>query len=123
MPYEGAFCDLMWSDPDDSIQTWGVSPRGAGWHFGEKVTKEFIQINGIGLIARAHQLVMDGYRFWFTAENLVTIWSAPNYCYRCNNDAAFMHVTDNKCKNFIKFKKVHDKDRVVNYSTIVPYFL
>ena len=36
IPHEGAFCDLMWSDPDD-IDTWAVSPRGAGWLFGAQV--------------------------------------------------------------------------------------
>jgi serine/threonine-protein phosphatase 6 catalytic subunit len=39
VPHEGAFCDLMWSDPDD-IATWSVSPRGAGWLFGSTVTSE-----------------------------------------------------------------------------------
>ncbi|KAJ3268108.1 Protein phosphatase methylesterase 1, partial [Terramyces sp. JEL0728] len=46
IPHEGAFCgiyitnrDLMWSDPED-IDTWAVSPRGAGWLFGRKVTLE-----------------------------------------------------------------------------------
>jgi hypothetical protein len=34
-----AYLDLMWSDPDD-IDTWSVSPRGAGWLFGAKVTQE-----------------------------------------------------------------------------------
>jgi len=29
----------MWSDPED-IETWAVSPRGAGWLFGSKVTAE-----------------------------------------------------------------------------------
>lgn len=29
IPHEGAFCDLVWSDPDD-VDTWAVSPRGAG---------------------------------------------------------------------------------------------
>lgn len=29
IPHEGAFCDLVWSDPED-VDTWAVSPRGAG---------------------------------------------------------------------------------------------
>lgn len=45
IPHEGPFCDLMWSDPED-IDTWAISPRGAGWLFGCNVTAEFNQING-----------------------------------------------------------------------------
>jgi serine/threonine-protein phosphatase 6 catalytic subunit len=44
----------MWSDPDDIDDTWHVSPRGAGWLFGSKVTAEFNEINNLVLIARAH---------------------------------------------------------------------
>ena len=55
IPHEGPFCDLMWSDPEDlTSQTWSISPRGAGWLFGAKVTSEFNHINGINLVARAH---------------------------------------------------------------------
>jgi serine/threonine-protein phosphatase PP1-1/serine/threonine-protein phosphatase 6 catalytic subunit len=64
IPHEGPFCDLMWSDPED-IESWAMSPRGAGWLFGSKVTTDFNHINNFTLIARAHQLVMDGYKFWF----------------------------------------------------------
>ena len=39
IPHEGAFCDLVWSDPDD-VENWAVSPRGAGWLFGKRVTEE-----------------------------------------------------------------------------------
>ena len=56
VPHEGPFCDLMWSDPED-IETWAMSPRGAGWLFGTKVTNEFNQLNDLQLICRAHQLV------------------------------------------------------------------
>ena len=41
---EGPYCDLMWSDPED-IDTWAMSPRGAGWLFGSKPTSEFNYIN------------------------------------------------------------------------------
>ncbi len=39
IPHEGAFCDLVWSDPEE-VETWAVSPRGAGWLFGDKVSSE-----------------------------------------------------------------------------------
>ena len=61
IPHEGAFCDLVWSDPED-VETWAISPRGAGWLFGDKVASEFNHVNGLKLIARAHQLVNEGYK-------------------------------------------------------------
>ena len=60
--HEGAFCDLMWSDPED-IETWSLNPRGAGWIFGSRVTEEFNHINGFDLICRSHQLVQEGYEY------------------------------------------------------------
>ncbi|KAK3680458.1 putative cell shape control protein phosphatase ppe1 [Podospora appendiculata] len=87
IPHEGAFCDLVWSDPED-IDTWAVSPRGAGWLFGDKVATEFNHVNGLKTIARAHQLVNEGYKYHFPEKSVVTVWSAPNYCYRCGNVAS-----------------------------------
>lgn len=58
VPHEGAMCDLLWSDPDDR-QGWGISPRGAGYTFGPDVSEQFNHTNGLKLVARAHQLVME----------------------------------------------------------------
>ena len=59
IPHKGPFCDLVWSDPEE-VDTWSVSPRGAGWLFGASVTKEFMFTNDLSLIYRAHQLVQEG---------------------------------------------------------------
>lgn len=37
-------------------------------------------------------------------ENAVTIFSAPNYCYRCGNMAAIMEVADDMSRKFQKFE-------------------
>ena len=71
---------MMWSDPED-LETWAVSPRGARWLFGRRVTQEFNEINGLELIAA--WLVQEGLKYMFPDKSLVTVWSAPNYCYRC----------------------------------------
>lgn len=63
------------------IKGWGLSPRGAGFLFGGDITKAFVHYNSIDLIARAHQLAMEGYKLMFD-NTIVTVWSAPNYCYR-----------------------------------------
>jgi serine/threonine-protein phosphatase 2A catalytic subunit len=51
-------CDLLWSDPDDRCG-WGISPRGAGYTFGQDISEAFNHNNGLNLISRAHQLVME----------------------------------------------------------------
>mmetsp|Transcript_12725 Transcript_12725/g.51121 ORF Transcript_12725/g.51121 Transcript_12725/m.51121 type:complete len:287 (+) Transcript_12725:345-1205(+) len=101
VPHEGPVCDLMWSDPDDRLG-WGISPRGAGYTFGQDISDKFNHDNGFDFIVRAHQLVMEGYN-WTHEGRLVTIFSAPNYCYRCGNMAAIMEVDEYLSSNFIQF--------------------
>ncbi|XP_034667379.1 serine/threonine-protein phosphatase 4 catalytic subunit-like [Drosophila subobscura] len=93
IPHDGSMCDLMWSDPEEQVG-WSVSPRGAGYLFGGDVVAEFNHENGLAVICRAHQLVMEGYKYHFN-ETVLTVWSAPNYCYRCGNVASYLNLDDN----------------------------
>lgn len=111
----------MWSDPSD-ISTWLVNSRGAGWLFGQKVVEDFNHINGLELIARAHQLVNEGFQYWFNSK-LVTVWSAPNYCYRMGNKASLMKVKDDMEREFLIFEDVPQSKKSVYYRSIMPYFL
>ena len=125
----GPYGDLLWSDPEDNLADWEVNSRGAGWLFGNNPTKKFLHINGLSLIARAHQLVQEGYKFSFSDNEcrypgmLATIWSAPNYCYRCGNVASFMKI-DNDCRaSFEVFKEVQEPSLGSTAKHLVPYFL
>lgn len=121
IPHEGPFCDLMWSDPED-IDDWAVSQRGAGWLFGSKVTAEFNHRNGLELICRAHQLVQEGYKYMFPEKNLITVWSAPNYCYRCGNIASFLSFDEHMDRSIHIFKEVPESGRASHQKAGVQYF-
>ena len=189
VPHEGPMCDLLWSDPDDR-GGWGISPRGAGYTYGQvcvrwrvawvgggvwawagvgarsrgrmcvccvfgrvrdasprrpssrrapplrfsraraaphtatnhhhppnhhtpdnntppqlytqDVSEQFNHANGLRFIVRAHQLVSEGY-LWQHDGAVVTVFSAPNYCYRCGNKAAIIDVDDAMGHRVVQF--------------------
>ena len=101
--------------------------------------------NNLKLICRAHQLVnegkigqpdqiyisnalldqqviISGYKYMFE-EQLVTVWSAPNYCYRCGNVASILEITDTDTRTPKIFEAVPDSQRVVPPRVTTPYFL
>lgn len=122
VPHDGSMCDLLWSDPED-INGWGISPRGAGYIFGSDVVKSFNHCNDIELITRAHQLAMDGYKWWFE-QNLVTVWSAPNYCYRCGNIATVMELDEQLNYHFKTFEAAPAEQRGIPAKRPAPdYFI
>ena len=94
LPHEGGMCDLLWSDPEEELVGWGSNPRGCGFVFGGDCVSEFNKRNALSLICRSHQLVMEGYK-WMFNKQLIAVWSAPNYCYRCGNVASIMEVDEN----------------------------
>lgn len=123
VPHEGAMCDLMWSDPMDDKSGWVTSTRGAGYLFGEDVVDKFTYENSVEMICRSHQLVMEGYKISFH-NKLVTIWSAPNYCYRCGNIAAILNLDDKLTPTYKIFEASKNEKRENQNNKILPqYFL
>ena len=180
VPHEGGMCDLLWSDPEDT-DGWSVSPRGAGYLFGADVVRRWCEINDVSLIARAHQLVMEGFKGMFpqpihgthvsharsvsgsssggsgggvggqlqdehdsngegmrasadtvstgpsltesTSDALVTVWSAPNYCYRCGNVAAILELDEHLDQHFKIFEAAPQDTRSAPIQAAPMYFL
>ena len=93
IPDTGLLCDLLWSDPDKDAVDYDENDRGVSVIFGEKVVMDFNKKNDLDLIIRAHQVVDDGYEF-FANRQLITIFSAPNYCGEFDNSAGIMIIDD-----------------------------
>lgn len=83
---------------------------------------QFNLLNEVNLIVRAHQLVQEGYIYWFN-EQLVTLWSAPNYCYRMNNKAAILELDEHNNRRFVIFETVEESAQSKHYRNLMPYFL
>jgi serine/threonine-protein phosphatase PP1 catalytic subunit len=94
VPEEGLLCDLLWADPDASVEDWGGNERGTSYVFGFRALQDFLKRFEYDLVCRAHQAVTGGYEFAFQRDQgIVTIFSAPNYC-GWDNKAAVMHVSE-----------------------------
>ncbi|ETK95386.1 hypothetical protein F441_01732 [Phytophthora nicotianae CJ01A1] len=104
IPPDGIFADIVWSDPDSKTLGFHMSPRGAGYIFGEDVVDKFLHMNKLAHMARAHQLCMEGYQVLFR-DTFSTVWSAPNYCHRFGNLAAVMAVDDHLDRTYKTFKE------------------
>jgi serine/threonine-protein phosphatase PPG1 len=119
--------DLVWSDPDPEKEDFAISPRsvafhlaasvltkvfrsGAGYTFGSGVVHKFLDQNKMSHILRAHQLCMEGYASLFD-KHLSTVWSAPNYCYRCGNSASILEVGPGGSMYFNVFEAAPENER------------
>mmetsp|Transcript_4504 Transcript_4504/g.7304 ORF Transcript_4504/g.7304 Transcript_4504/m.7304 type:complete len:324 (+) Transcript_4504:76-1047(+) len=108
IPDQGLLCDLLWSDPDADARGWDESDRGVSFIFGDQVVTQFLERHDLDLICRAHQVVEDGYEF-FAQRQLVTLFSAPNYCGEFDNAGAMMSVDDTLMCSFQILKPTEKK--------------
>lgn len=99
IPEEGMLCDLLWSDPEQNNEGFAPNDRGVSVTFNERVLKQFLHKTDYDLLCRAHQVVEEGYEF-FGNRQLVTVFSAPNYCGEFDNAGALMAIDDNLMCSF-----------------------
>ncbi|EUD65983.1 serine/threonine-protein phosphatase PP1-alpha catalytic subunit [Plasmodium inui San Antonio 1] len=109
VPDNGLLCDLLWSDPEKEINGWGENDRGVSFTFGQDVVHNFLRKHELDLICRAHQVVEDGYEF-FAKRQLVTLFSAPNYCGEFDNAGAMMSVDETLMCSFQVGKKLKNRE-------------
>ena len=120
IPDTGLLCDLLWADPDKDMVGWGENDRGVSFTFGEDVVAQFLRRHDLDLICRAHQVVEDGYEF-FARRQLVTIFSAPNYCGEFDNAGAMMSVDDTLMCSFQILKPAEKKQRLAQAVEARPH--
>jgi serine/threonine-protein phosphatase PP1 catalytic subunit len=111
VPDSGVICDLLWSDPDKDITGWAENDRGVSFVFGADVVSSFNRKHDLDLVVRSHQVVEDGYEF-FAKRQLITVFSAPNYCGEFDNAGAMMTIDDSLMCSFKVLKPVQKKGLV-----------
>ena len=119
IPDQGLLCDLLWSDPDQDARGWDESDRGVSYVFSDQIVTQFLERHDLDLICRAHQVVEDGYEF-FASRQLVTLFSAPNYCGEFDNAGAMMSVDDTLMCSFQILKPTEKKTREENAASGTP---
>lgn len=109
VPDEGLLCDLLWSDPEPDLRGWADSDRGVSYVFGADVITKFLRTHDLDLMARAHQVVEDGYEFCANRQ-CVTIFSAPQYCGEFDNAAGMLIVNEDLVCSFKVLKSRYWRD-------------
>ena len=62
---------------------------------------------------------MEGYKEQFD-KKIITVWSAPNYCYRCGNIASILELDENLQKVFKKFESAPLENEDEEYAAEFP---
>lgn len=125
IPLTGLISDLVWSDPEYSVDTFEPSHRGCGYLFGAEALKEFLDKNEFDLLVRSHEMCKDGIAWPYApddsaADRCITIFSNSDYCGR-ENDAAVICVTEGLAVSIEMFECefVENKKRTI----LLPYWL
>jgi serine/threonine-protein phosphatase 5 len=118
-PDSGLMTELLWSDPQPRPGR-APSKRGVGVAFGPDVTANFLKTNGLKMVVRSHEMKERGYEVEHAGQ-LVTIFSAPNYCDQMGNQGAFIRFKADGARDltptYTSFSHVpHPEVRAMQYA-------
>lgn len=71
----------------------------------------------------AQTSAQEGLKYMFNDKSLVTVWSAPNYCYRCGNVASILSFDENLERVVKYFTETEENSSMMAPRAAVPYFL
>ena len=94
VPETGIMCELLWSDPS-MINGRRPSNRGVAISFGPDVAKNFLESNKLLKLIRSHECKTEGYEI---IQDVITVFSAPNYCDNMGNKGAVIQLKGNNIK-------------------------
>jgi len=107
VPDFGFVCDFLWADPDPDVEEWEDNQRGISFSFGLKPLISFMKQFCFSLVVRGHQAVMCGYDYSFPHfYGVVTVFSAPNYCYCFQNKGAVLHIDKDHNRTFSVYSSI-----------------
>lgn len=100
---EQLIMDILWSDPTETDSIKGIKPnqvRDASKYgnivkFGPDIVENFLNKNKLSMLIRAHECVMDGFER-FSKGNLITVFSATDYCRKHKNAGAILLINSKK---------------------------
>jgi len=61
-PKQSLLEDMLWSDPDETIDRTSPSPRGAGKLFGKKITDKVLDTFRLRVLIRGHEPCQEGFK-------------------------------------------------------------
>ena len=111
---------ILWSDPSE-VENWVRSERRTGYLYGPTQSETFVKNNNLKAIVRSHEMA-DGYKIHF-GGSVITIWSAPNYCYVCENLGAVMIMKPTADPSFVYFTAMPQNRRKFPENLSKVYFM
>ena len=84
---------LLWADPKENIKEIKLNPETGRNFYGKAVFENFMKENNLDLLVRAHEVLEDGYKFFFK-KKLISLFSTSYYKNRKIGNGAILKIRE-----------------------------